>query len=100
MILSQDQMLDFVDALLFGSDHVRRVPEPPMTFTVKTLANTVKISHCYHECPYFKLEGGPSPVMYCGHPALNQANQEAVFIISHPDCDTGFPKKCPLRTEQ
>ena len=42
------------------------------------------IDRCYHSCHYFSLEGGPSPIMVC----------------THPECDTGFPKQCPLRDEQ
>ena len=57
---------------------------------------TVTISRCFHECPFFRLDGGPGPMMYCGHPSLSGKGQEAQCIISHPDCDTGFPKKCPL----
>lgn len=67
-----------------------------ITLTVTIPEKKVTISKCYHECPYFSLDGGPSPVMYCGHPSLSGKGQEAAFIISHPDCDTGFPKKCPL----
>ena len=59
-------------------------------------AKTVKISRCYHECPYFRLDGGPGPVMYCGHPVFDGAPYGEAMIINHPDCDTGFPKKCPL----
>ena len=59
-----------------------------------------EISRCYHECPYFTLEGGPGPVMVCGHPSLKGEEWAGHGIISHPDCDTGFPKNCPLRKEQ
>jgi hypothetical protein len=50
------------------------------------------ITRCYHECPFFSTEGGPSPVMVCEHP---DAPDEGV-IISHPKCREGFPDKCPL----
>lgn len=53
---------------------------------------TKDISKCYQECPHFELDGGPGPVMYCGHPDAPDSG----YIISHPECDTGFPKKCPL----
>lgn len=49
------------------------------------------ISRCYHECPYFRLDGGPGPVMTCEHPQA-----DSIYIISHPECDTGFPARCPL----
>lgn len=55
---------------------------------------TKEISRCYHECPYFNLEGGPGPVMVCGHPEA-----KSPYIVSHPECDTGFPKECPLLME-
>ena len=55
-----------------------------------------EISRCYHSRHYFTLEGGPSPIMVCKHPKAPDQG----YIISHPDCDTGFPKQCPLRNEQ
>jgi len=57
-------------------------------------AREVEISRCYHECPYFGLDGGPGPVMVCNHPSLS--GWEGMDIISHPECVNGFPKKCPL----
>jgi len=56
------------------------------------------IDHCYHNCTYFKLDGGPGPVMYCAHPKTKEKfpGPYEDCIISHPDCDTGFPKDCPL----
>ena len=59
------------------------------------IVNGKEIHRCYHECPYFSLDGGPSPVMYCGHPSITSKNFADAAIISHPDCDTGFPKLCP-----
>lgn len=53
------------------------------------------IDHCANECPYFKLDGGPGPIMYCSHPSFDSSSYDG-YIISHPECDTGFPKKCPL----
>jgi hypothetical protein len=50
------------------------------------------IKKCYHECPHFELDGGPGPVMTCSHPDAPNSG----YIISHPDCDNGFPKKCPV----
>lgn len=55
---------------------------------------TKDISKCYHECPYFELEGGPSSVMVCSHPEAQEFDGNG--IISHPECDIGFPKRCPL----
>ena len=60
-----------------------------------TEAKTKDISKCYQECPYFGLEGGPGPVMVCKHPKA----EDGGYIISHPQCDTGFPKKCPIVKE-
>lgn len=69
------------------------------TVTVTVPAKQITISRCYHECPFFRLDGGPGPVMYCDHPSLRGKGMEAQFIISHPDCDNGFPKGCPLTKE-
>ena len=59
-------------------------------------AKIVEISRCYHECPHFGLDGGPSPAMICNHPFWNDKEAYSGFIISHPECDTGFPSACPL----
>lgn len=48
-----------------------------------------EISKCYHECPYFDND---CECMVCTHKdAMNRG-----LIISHPDCDNGFPELCPL----
>lgn len=62
---------------------------------------TKRISRCYNECPYFYLDGGPGPVMACDHPEVKARYEKTkdlgeIYIISHPECDNGFPKKCPL----
>lgn len=59
-------------------------------------ARTVEIDRCYHTCPYFTLEGGPGPIMVCSHPFWNDKDAYAGCIISHPECDDGFPSLCPL----
>ena len=61
-----------------------------------TIVIETEIERCYHECPYFQLDGGPGPIMICGHPYFNDKGAYAGCIISHPDCDNGFPKECPL----
>jgi hypothetical protein len=66
---------------------------------VEIPAKTVEISRCYHECPHFGLEGGPSPTMICNHPRWNDKGPYAGCIISHPECDNGFPQMCPLYKE-
>lgn len=58
----------------------------------KHVTLTKVIEHCYHECPHFGLEGGPGPIMVCKHPEA----EDNGLIISHPDCDIGYPEKCPL----
>jgi len=58
-----------------------------------------EIERCYHECPYFGLEGGPSPTMICNHPFWDDKGAYAGCIISHPACDDGFPPLCPLFKE-
>jgi hypothetical protein len=60
---------------------------------------TKEITQCYHECPFFGLEGGPSPTMCCQHPYWNNKGAYAGCIISHPECDNGFPPQCPLFQE-
>ena len=60
---------------------------------------TKKITRCYHECPYFMLDGGPGPVMMCTHPDIGPSMEDC-YIISHPQCDNGFPDKCPLLRRQ
>ena len=54
----------------------------------------VEITRCYHQCPYFELDGGPGAAMYCGHPSIGE--WPAGYIINHPECDEGFPSACPL----
>ena len=53
-----------------------------------------EINRCYSECPYFGVEGGPGPIMVCNHPKADN-----LYIISHPECDSGFPDQCPLKLE-
>jgi hypothetical protein len=55
-----------------------------------------EIDHCANQCPFYGIDGGPGPAMYCQHPSIPKDSREAAYIISHPDCDTGFPEKCPL----
>jgi hypothetical protein len=59
------------------------------------VTKTKNINSCYHECPYFELDGGPGPVMICGHPKAPDQGH----IISHPECDDGFPSRCPIQAE-
>jgi hypothetical protein len=59
------------------------------------------IDHCYHQCPYFGIDGGPGPVMCCNHPKVNKLikknnDPSPAYIISHPICDIGFPELCPI----
>lgn len=55
----------------------------------------VKIEKCYRECPFFKsgFEG-----MSCSHPTFDPPSWDS-HIIYHPECDSGFPAKCPLIKE-
>lgn len=50
---------------------------------------------CCSGCPCHDIDGGPGPVMVCNHPRAPDHG----YIISHPECDTGFPQKCPFREE-
>lgn len=53
---------------------------------------TATINKCYEECPYFGLDGNQ---MECEHPLA----KEDPYIITHPECDNGFPEECPLIKE-
>ncbi len=64
-----------------------------MKFTVTT---TTVVERCYHSCPHFGLDGGPGAAMVCNHPKAPDMG----YIISHPECDNGFPPLCPLVKEQ
>jgi hypothetical protein len=54
-------------------------------------ASEKEIERC-NDCPYKSNE---SEIMVCTHPSSNK-NQYIKYIISHPECDTGFPQDCPL----
>lgn len=61
------------------------------------LPNGKEITHCYQNCTFFHLDGGPGPVMCCTHPECPVvAGAPKGYIISHPECQTGFPDLCPL----
>ena len=54
------------------------------------------IDSCYHACPFFGLDGGPGPVMYCQHPSFTDYEG---FIINQSNCHGRVPDECPLRKE-
>ena len=85
-----------MDTGLFVEREKRQRKPQPKSIRVAVAGTTVTIKRCYHECPHFGLEGGPGPIMVCEHPSLRGKGIEAAAIISHPDCDTGFPEECPL----
>lgn len=63
-------------------------------------AKTIEINRCYHECPHFGLSGYPGPIMVCDHPFWkDHEDPYDACIISHPECDNGFPSRCPLFKE-
>jgi hypothetical protein len=70
-----------------------------MKLKVTIPAKEIEIERCYHTCPHFRLDGGPSPAMCCSHPYWDDKGPYAGFIISHPQCDAGFPDHCPLLKE-
>jgi hypothetical protein len=86
-----DEMI--IGELLNSSSAEPKVKQKPRKIIVSF---TKEISRCYHECPHFGLDGGPSPTMICNHPSFTGYEG---CIISHPDCDEGFPKACPLLQE-
>lgn len=61
---------------------------------MKTLTVSIAkiIDHCWNQCFHCDINDGPGSAMICLHP---QAPDDG-YIISHPECDTGFPEKCPL----
>ena len=50
-----------------------------------------EINQCYHQCLYFKEEED-GDVMICKHPDA----EDKGYIITYPECMTGFPANCPL----
>jgi hypothetical protein len=54
-----------------------------------------EIENC-NQCPFHGIDGGTGPAMICKHPSIDNTKLENAYVISHPECDTGFPEKCPL----
>lgn len=59
----------------------------------------VEISQCWHQCPYFSLEGyrlgdtpGKAMPMYCSH----HESIEQPYIIDMANSINRFPDECPL----
>ena len=50
---------------------------------------TKDITRCFHQCPYFKVDGHD---MECEHPDAPDKG----MIITYPECYNGFPPRCPL----
>ena len=57
---------------------------------------TKEIERCV-DCPFHGIDGGPSPVMMCFHPSATTL--ELAYIIHSPECNNGFPERCPLLKE-
>ena len=52
------------------------------------------------ECPYKSDDGCyPGPAMVCMHPQVEKTCGDRLGrgVVYRPDCDIGFPPKCPLR---
>lgn len=99
-LLNEEFAKDMDKAIIEGILHPETLKEKPKREPRKiTVTRTItkEITKCYHECFFFALDGGPSPVMHCTHPTF--IKPYSGFIISHPDCDDGFPEKCPLLEE-
>ena len=56
---------------------------------------TKEIERCM-DCPF---KGNDGNVMMCQHPSLAEDINEQ-YIISHPECDNGFPELCPLLNKE
>ena len=48
-----------------------------------------EVNKCYGECLYFGILGGVTVCEFAHAEDLG-------YIISHAECDNGFPEKCPL----
>lgn len=59
----------------------------------RVITVTKEVNRCFHECPYFSLEGHE---MVCDHPDAPGEPPYKGLIIQHPQCDEGFPPECPL----
>jgi hypothetical protein len=56
------------------------------------------VNSCYRGCPFFALDGGPGPIMYCSHPYWEDKGTYAGFgIITQDNSHNRVPDKCPLR---
>lgn len=62
----------------------------------RTIVIDTEINSCFHQCPYFHENAGPSGSMLCEHPDAPDKG----LIITHPECDNGFPPKCPVLAKQ
>jgi hypothetical protein len=56
------------------------------------------VTSCYHGCPFFGLDGGPSSAMYCEHPSLDHHNYGG-YIITQNNSHDRVPDECPLHKE-
>ncbi len=57
-----------------------------------------KVKHCYHNCYFFGIDGGPGGAMYCNHLSLDHKNYGG-YIITQDNSRNRVPDKCPLRIE-
>lgn len=55
----------------------------------------IKITGCYHSCPFFTVNGN---TMECGHTSFDNLNPYDRLIITQDNSrDGNIPEKCPLR---
>lgn len=85
-----DKVIDLKRHLKFSEKERREI-----LITLKKENTIVEINHCREACPFFHKDGGPDNLLICKHPRLTGA-WCGCGIIKPPDCDTGFPEKCPL----
>lgn len=55
---------------------------------------TTTITHCYHNCPMFRVS---MDGMECGHPYWKGKDAYANMISAYDNIKSDVPRKCPLR---
>ena len=62
------------------------------------MENEIKITTCYHICPFFTVE---SNQMYCDHPHwVGMGVYDNLIITQENSRDGKVPIECPLRKEK
>lgn len=65
---------------------------------VKNITFVFSVSTC-SQCPYKSDDGcRPGSIIVCTHPQIEKTSGDRLGrgVITYPECDDGFPPKCPL----